>query len=470
VITDKHWLIENLMCLLSNAVKYSPGGVTIDLYLEMLSGDALEVHRAMLSSQCMSSKLSDAPVLRVTVEDPGIGIPEATRSSLFQPFKQAQRMAGGTGLGLYSLKNRIVALGGDCGVNNRSDGKQGSRFWFTFPYRPDPDAAAAVVSTSTGATHSAAHPPSPDIPNTVACTTAACTTAAGTARSNDSGGSQPLTERSINIRDATETYRNLCSAAIEPLHILLVDDTLTILKVTSRTLKLNGHTVETAENGVESLERLKAAYGSGKFAMVLTDLQMPVMDGIEATRRYREFESEQMSKQDAALIGEDADRLIIIGMSANSDAETAAEALKAGMDGFIGKPFNYKDFEKTLIAARSEAVKVKNLSRFMKKEESRVSIGLDLSTNGHEVEREKMKMRDIFLHNSSRSSRKGGPGTPPQSLSPSTSTIIRGQHSPHTHSQKHAHAHAHTHTHVPVTTSTQALQPHPLMLDSSVSI
>jgi response regulator of citrate/malate metabolism len=42
-------------------------------------------------------------------------------------------------------------------------------------------------------------------------------------------------------------------------------------------------------------------------------------------------------------------RLIIIGMSANSDAETVEEALKAGMDGFIAKPFNYKDFEKILL-------------------------------------------------------------------------------------------------------------------------
>ena len=46
-------------------------------------------------------------MLLVTVEDSGIGVPEEVRGNLFQPFKQTQRMAGGTGLGLYSLKKRI---------------------------------------------------------------------------------------------------------------------------------------------------------------------------------------------------------------------------------------------------------------------------------------------------------------------------------------------------------------------------
>ena len=67
-------------------------------------------------------------MLMITVEDNGIGIPDDKYTQLFLPFAQAQRMAGGTGLGLYSLAKRMKALGGKCGLSGRSDGGQGSLF------------------------------------------------------------------------------------------------------------------------------------------------------------------------------------------------------------------------------------------------------------------------------------------------------------------------------------------------------
>jgi hypothetical protein len=57
--------------------------------------------------------------------------------TLFQPFTQAQRLTGGTGLGLFSLAQRMKALGGHCGVQRREDGLEGSLFWFAMPYRID---------------------------------------------------------------------------------------------------------------------------------------------------------------------------------------------------------------------------------------------------------------------------------------------------------------------------------------------
>ena len=128
VITDRHWLAENTLCLLSNAVKYSDGGL-IEIRAQVLSlndDDSTRMH-----------------ALRVTIIDTGIGISESARASLFQPFQQAQKRAGGTGLGLYSLLKRVEALGGRCGVASRDDGQRGSAFWFEFPYRPDAGAMAA---------------------------------------------------------------------------------------------------------------------------------------------------------------------------------------------------------------------------------------------------------------------------------------------------------------------------------------
>ena len=88
-------------------------------------------------------------VLKFEVQDTGIGLSEEAMKNLFNPFKQAQRLAGGTGLGLYSLAKRMDALGGYYGVKNRPDGKQGSVFWFAVPYKPDTATAEMFQLAST---------------------------------------------------------------------------------------------------------------------------------------------------------------------------------------------------------------------------------------------------------------------------------------------------------------------------------
>ena len=190
VLSDKHWLIENALCLLSNAVKYSSEGGTVQLTTELVrtrqtmeleivpfsnrtsetesnsAEDSVSnspmvdafvcpnmnfthetlvqaVAQAKIKERAISVMLAAAQdegvqlMIRITVEDTGIGIPDDVKCCLFQPFAQAQRFAGGTGLGLYSLAKRIDALGGNYGVRDRDDRQSGTVFWFTFPYRPD---------------------------------------------------------------------------------------------------------------------------------------------------------------------------------------------------------------------------------------------------------------------------------------------------------------------------------------------
>ena len=145
-------------------------------------------------------------------------------------------------------------------------------------------------------------------------------------------------------------------SVLTPRRILLIDDSLSILKVVSRLLKLNGHTVDTASNGLLGLEKLKSTYESQEYDMVLTDLQMPVMDGIEATDRFRKFESEEIEKRSQSAKrmsgkgnGKAGKRLLIVGMSANSDEQSKKDALETGMDYFFTKPFAYKDLEPILL-------------------------------------------------------------------------------------------------------------------------
>jgi CheY-like chemotaxis protein len=264
----------------------------------------------------------------VTVEDTGIGISEENQKMLFRPFKQAQRSAGGTGLGLFSLAKRIEALEGTCGVRNRTDGKQGSVFWFTFPYRPDFIAAKEyeqmISKTSSRSGSGSQHSGGSGSPR----------------RSGAAGGA--------GQKDAEPG-----NEAVPPLSILLTDDSPSILKVTTRFLEKSGHNVETAENGNQCLERLKE--GRHEFDLLITDLQMPVMDGFESVRRFRNFE-----RSNAERLGEGLPPppLVIVGMSAKADDITKKEALAAGMDLFITKPFRYDQLVEALQQTRkSETLK-----------------------------------------------------------------------------------------------------------------
>eukprot|EP01040_Poterioochromonas_malhamensis_P005101 gene5101-biopygen855 len=369
IITDKQWLQENLLCLLSNAVKYSTeGSVTIKARLTKLVGvAAIRKHKesecesesltrateavekqaenggcSVLSFMSMnkvlpvvsleSSDLSDAIVFEV--EDTGIGLSEEAMKNLFNPFKQAQRLAGGTGLGLYSLAKRMEALKGRYGVRKREDGKQGSLFWFSIPYKADEVVAATLKEKETMYEKSLSVPAFIPLIKTVSSKVtneAVATTLAG-ANSN-------------NTYNATG---NCTNAGYE---ILIVDDAPSILKMSSMMLKRQGHEIWTAENGEIALKRMEEKWRvSGKgFDLVLMDLQMPVMDGLEATRRLRGMELEGREWMVGIGSGKGVKvQQLIIGVSANSDYETSCDALAAGMNDFFSKPFALETFNKAV--------------------------------------------------------------------------------------------------------------------------
>ena len=279
----------------------------------------------------------------IAIEDEGIGIPEEARSHLFLPFKQVQRLAGGTGLGLYSLSNRIRALKGTRGIRSRSDGKQGSVFWFGIPYRPD-------LEYSSGNTSSASNLTSPHVlSRRLSLDTDPLNSPVPTSMQN-----QSVPGPATDVHDASTELSNL--------RFLVVDDSPSILKVLSRSLQSKKFIVETADNGSAGLDRLLKGYDNDDFDVVLMDLQMPVMDGIEAVRRYREFERSQMLRDSAVNLSQKLHSLhsieslssslpvvtsrrdlLIIGMSANSDEDTKQCALNAGMNAFLAKPFTLKD-------------------------------------------------------------------------------------------------------------------------------
>jgi CheY-like chemotaxis protein len=448
IITDKQWLQENILCLLSNAVKYSVGGeVTIHVYLDAVSdshkkkiiapprptatttqrpkldrtvsvydrifrqntiaalfpkrlpsriaplnrffddshhpfdgeatdpsrtgsshdGSGAELPQRKGSNESNNSNITkerkssteDASLhpsadqlcthhLRFDIEDTGIGMSNEAMTSLFNPFRQAQRLAGGTGLGLYSLAKRMDAMHGLFGVGKRHDGKQGSLFWFSIPYRPDQTTVDLInaynnlppdrSSTKIGSVIIQPHPHH---------------------RKRSSILTIPLVSGAKNMTIISPILA--FDPSVNSFNILLVDDSPSIIKMSSMMLRRQGHFIVTAENGQTALERVKEQWKKHKkgFDIILMDLQMPVMDGLEATRRLRVIEKQESAEwkqyakenpqSDSICASSNIYHHAVIGVSANSDVETTQDALEAGFDAFMPKPFTLDLFNTTAI-------------------------------------------------------------------------------------------------------------------------
>ena len=198
---------------------------------------------------------------------------------------------------------------GECGVADRRDGKQGSLFWFSFPYRPDDTAKKDSLidimqlqrpendnfnNNFNGNINGNNFNNNNENININVNNNFSTNNYVGTSNNTNNMNNNNNTNNNNNNTNINQIIHN--NDTIKPKIVLVIDDSVSILKTTSRLLTTNGHTVETAPNGSVGLKILKESYLSQKFDMVLTDLQMPVMDGIESTKRYRDFENEQQLK------------------------------------------------------------------------------------------------------------------------------------------------------------------------------
>ena len=135
------------------------------------------------------------------------------------------------------------------------------------------------------------------------------------------GQSQSESEDSI-LPEAGSDFRGRC--------ILLVEDNELNSEIAVELLNEYGFLVDTAENGAEAVEKVKNSK-PGNYDLVLMDVQMPIMNGYEATRQIRALD-------DPALAG-----ITILAMTANAFDEDRKEALECGMDGFLSKPIDIEE-------------------------------------------------------------------------------------------------------------------------------
>ncbi|KAA0875714.1 response regulator [Nitrincola tapanii] len=228
------------------------------------------------------------------IEDTGVGIPYEAQARLFSTFTQADastsRRYGGSGLGLAICKRIVEQMRGEIGFFSTPE--VGSRFFFKLPL----EAVLAAEPESSFSTPLAAQ--------------------------------TPMTEH--KIAEAFSLSEPETPEA-RVLRILVVEDNRVNQQVALGLLRKLGHEADVANDGLEGLEKLK----SQTYDLVLMDMQMPNMDGLEATRALRK------------LPGNIA-QIPVIALTANAMAEDREACLAAGMNDFLAKPVRKEALEASL--------------------------------------------------------------------------------------------------------------------------
>lgn len=260
-----------------------------------LNGDPLRIGQVLINYASNAVKFTDSGqivvrirkekeienncIVRFEVEDTGIGMTEEQKNKLFEPFQQADtsttRKYGGTGLGLAISKQLAILMDGEVGVV--SELGKGSTFWFT---------AKLNINKTTG--------------------------------------KERVSSIHLNKNTFEESFPDIMEEkhieSVQGAHILLVEDNELNQQVIVELLEDLGVSIEVAENGEVAVKKVNEA----SYDIVFMDMQMPVMDGIEATKEIRK--NPQYSS------------LPIVAMTANAMVQDRDRCMQAGMNDHISKP------------------------------------------------------------------------------------------------------------------------------------
>jgi len=301
-------IVRNVADLLEGSAKAKGLAIevqTIDLPSSAL-GDSMRITQALLNlgsnavkftatgSILLSAKLVDTKddyfTVRFEVRDTGIGMAEDQMPNLFKPFEQADssttRLYGGTGLGLTITKKLAEAMGGSVGVESQQG--RGSTFWFTVRLRTDDNF-------------------------------------------------DPVPELASERREPTiaEIY-GVCDG--HP--VLLAEDDEFNREIALIQLESVGLRVDVAEDGAQAVEKAKV----NRYDLIFMDMQMPIMDGLTASRHIRKLPLNAATP--------------IMAMTANAFSEDREKCLAAGMTAFVSKPVEatvlFQEIYQILIQQRTD--------------------------------------------------------------------------------------------------------------------
>lgn len=298
VISDTLHLQKILLNLLSNAVKYTQEGGEIRLLISELPME------------------SDTIRMRFVVEDNGFGMSPAFLERIFLPFERAEdsrmNQVPGTGLGLAITKSIVDLMGGLISVESREH--EGARFTVEIPLKlpvqqveefPELSGYSALIVDD----------------DRDACESIGLILQESGVRANWVNNGPAAVE---------QVYKNL-----QGIRILTAEDNELNREIIVELLENSGAVVDSAQNGKEALDYY-LNNSPGYYRLILMDVNMPIMDGLEAVRAIRDS-----GREDAAMIP-------VIAMTADVFKEDINKCREAGMNAHIGKPVELDKLYSTL--------------------------------------------------------------------------------------------------------------------------
>jgi signal transduction histidine kinase/ActR/RegA family two-component response regulator len=259
VLCDKLRLNQILLNILGNAVKFTPDGGEIQVFLYQFARNEAE----------------SLGGYRFHIRDNGIGMSEDFKEHLFEQFSREKRDTvneiPGTGLGMAITKSLVEKMGGTIQVESQLG--EGTEFILSFDFPIYQTESAAPTKKNKGAA--------------------------------------PITGQ-------------------KPKRLLLVEDNALNQEIASEILSDYGFLIEIANDGSEAVKKMENA-NPGDYDIILMDIQMPVMNGYEATKRIRMLENPHLAS------------IPIIAMTANAFDEDKKKAFHAGMNDFVSKPIDVEN-------------------------------------------------------------------------------------------------------------------------------
>ncbi|TVY42454.1 Hybrid signal transduction histidine kinase K [Lachnellula subtilissima] len=353
---DPSRLLQVLINLTTNAIKFTHAQekrtiiVSVAASTERPDGSECGVtyfpsrsNRKDLLTEDSEWGTGEAIYLQFSVQDTGRGLDEKEKTLLFQRFRQASPRThvqyGGSGLGLFISRELTELQGGEIGVS--SERGVGSTFaFYVKARRVDRVPDAAANSLRRPSSHSAIIIES---------------------RRNSSG--KAIQRSSTSSRKLSAPVIPTSSPRLSPslldfseIQVLIVEDNLVNQRVLQKQLKNIGFMTVVANHGGEALDVLKTSrFWTGRekdgvdLALILMDLEMPVMDGLTCAKAIRDYEA------NGTIVG----HVPIIAVTANARLEQIETAIAAGMDDVVSKPFRIPE----LIPKIEELVTKSNATR-----------------------------------------------------------------------------------------------------------